>query len=107
MIPTFPAPLKNPTGKPAHGASIAMYSDMGILVIFCAGEDDVSFARHVKALQAEHKKQHPNPQIVEELMSCSFAQRRADILDKSYDLSALFEKYPFLNEVEQVNYCCG
>ena len=72
---------------------------------FCfAGEDEISFARHIKALQAEHKKQHPNPQIVEELMSCSFTMRRADILDNSFDLSQLFEKYPFLNDTEQV--CC-
>lgn len=68
------------------------------------GEDEVSFARHTKVLQAENRKQRPNQQIVEELMSLTFAMRRADILRNTYDLSTLFAKYPFLNGSGQV--CC-
>ena len=69
---------------------------------FLKGEDDVSFARHVKALQVEFKKQHRNPQVVGELMSTTFALRRKDILAHTYDLKAVLDKYPFLGCVDHV-----
>ena len=69
---------------------------------FEPGEDELSFLRYTKALQMEYKKERPNPQIVEELMSSSFAMRRTDILNTSYDLQTLFGKYPFLNDTKQV-----
>ena len=69
------------------------------------GEDEVSFQRHNKALQLEYKKTRPNPQVVRELMTTTFAMRRADLLSKAYDVLTVFEKYPFLNDVDQV-LCC-
>ena len=62
-----------------------------LLNYFEQGKDEVSFLRHTKALQ-----------IVEELMSYSFAMRCTDILNTSYDLQTLFRKYPFLDDTKQV-----
>ena len=67
-----------------------------------AGEDSVSFARHSRVLQAEYKKTTHNPQTVADLMKRTFALRREDILAHSYNLDELYEKYPFLQECEQV-----
>ena len=72
------------------------------LIPFTAGEDDVSFLRNVKALQTEYKKMRHNPQIVDELMISAFPKRREDITMNPYDLCTLFEKYPFLNDTNQV-----
>ena len=49
--------------------------------------------------QPEKKK---DQQVVDKLMSCSFAMRRNEILAKSFDLHDLFEKFPFLQESGQV-----
>ena len=66
----------------------------------------MSFLRNVKALQTEHKKTRHNPQIVNELMVSTFPMRREDITKSPYDLSTLFEKYPFLNDIHQVIHEC-
>lgn len=66
------------------------------------GEDVTSFERHNKVLQAEFKKSNHNAQVVCELMDRTFAFRRQDILAHTYDLQSLFEKYPFVQECEQV-----
>lgn len=65
-------------------------------------EDTVSFGRHCKFLQAEYKKASRNGQVVVDLMDWTFAFRRQDILSHTYDLSELFDKYPFLQDCEQV-----
>ena len=57
-------------------------------------EDSVSFERHNRALQGEYNKVRPNKQVVEELMSQSFAMHWNDLQDNRYDLEAVFEKYP-------------
>ena len=67
-----------------------------------AGEDAVSFARHCRVLQAEYKKTTHNPQTVADLMKRTFALRREDISTHSYSLDEIYEKYPFLQESEQV-----
>ena len=43
------------------------------ILFVLTGEDEVSFSHHTKALQAEFKKTHHNLQIVDKLMSSSFA----------------------------------
>ncbi len=70
------------------------------------GEDEVSFLRHSKALQAEFKKKTRNYHVVEELMQRSFAHRRKDIMEHTDDLETLFQKYPFLQECDQVCSIC-
>ena len=67
------------------------------------GEDTVSFERHKRALKLEHEKVRPNKQVVEELMSQSFAMRWNDVHDNSYGLDTVFEKYPFLADVSEVS----
>ena len=66
------------------------------------GEDSVSYERHNRVLQQDFVKRRRNQQVVDELMSCSFAMRRNEILAKSFDLHDLFEKFPFLQESGQV-----
>ena len=66
------------------------------------GEDQTSFARHNHRIQLEMKKTRPNLAVINDLISHSFAMRRHDILDNSYDLETVFQKYPFLREPEQV-----
>ena len=68
------------------------------------GEDSVSFERHTKALQIEYKKTNRNTAVIDDLMTRSFALRRAEILEKECDLPALFNKFPLLQEVDQVSY---
>ena len=67
------------------------------------GEDTVSFERHYYALKLEHEKVHPNKQVVEELMSQSFAMRWNDLHDNSYGHDTEFDKYPFLADVSEVS----
>ena len=73
------------------------------ILFVLTGEDEVSFSRHTKALQTEFKKTHHNLQIVNELMSSSFALRRKDILEHPCGLKAVLEKYPFLRNPDQVH----
>lgn len=71
---------------------------------FCTGEDEVSFSRHVKALQAEFKKARPNQAVVSELMSSSFSLRRKDIIENPRDLKSILDKYPFLGKTDEVGF---
>ena len=71
---------------------------------FQAGEDKVSYERHTKQLQVEFMKTKQNPQVVAELMKKTFPFRRAEILEQPSDLAKLFEKFPFLQEVDHVSY---
>jgi len=66
------------------------------------GEDEVSFACHIKVLQNEWRKRDTDKEVVEELMVCTFPFRRTDILSAACDVLTLFEKYPFLQDMEQV-----
>ena len=71
------------------------------------GEDEASFKRHNKILILESKKSRPNIAVVTPLMERTFAFRRADILANPLDVTTMFTKYPFLQNVDQVsaNYC--
>ena len=69
------------------------------------GEDAVSFERHNRALKLEHDKVRPNKQVVEELMTQSFPMRWNDLHDNNYGLDAVFDKYPFLESVDEVYIC--
>lgn len=66
------------------------------------GEDSVSYERQNRVLQQEFVKRRRNQQVVDELMNCSFAMRRNEILAKSFDLNNLYENFPFLQESGQV-----
>ena len=91
----------SPNPRTAAGKSPGMASAMEQPVV-PPGEDTVSFGRHCKVLQAVYKKASRNGQVVVDLMDRTFAFRRQDILSLTYDLSELFDKYPFLQDCEQV-----
>ena len=67
------------------------------------GEDSTSYERHNHVLVAEWKKTSRNAMVVDELMSKTFAFRRRAILDDGCDVTALFTKFPFLQDPNQVN----
>ena len=67
------------------------------------GEDEVSYERHTKALQAEFKKTNHNNALISDLMQRSFALRRMEILEKNYGLTALLSRFPFLQEADEVH----
>lgn len=69
------------------------------------GEDAVSYERHTKALQMEYKKTNRNGRVIDDLMERSFALRRAEIEEKNYVVETLFNRFPFLQEVDQI--CVG
>ena len=54
-------------------------------------------------LKAEFKKSRRNYESVADLMDRTFALRRNDILRNSCDLASIFNKFPFLQESEQVS----
>ena len=59
--------------------------------------DTVSIEWHKRALKLEVR---PNKQVVEELMSQTFAMRW---YDNSYGLDTVFEKYHFLADISEVS----
>uniref|UniRef100_A0A1X7ULL7 Uncharacterized protein n=1 Tax=Amphimedon queenslandica TaxID=400682 RepID=A0A1X7ULL7_AMPQE len=65
-------------------------------------KDEVSFLRNIKVLQSEHTKTNHNSQVVNELMASTFSMRRQDITENLRSVQTLFEKYPFLNDVQQL-----
>ena len=96
--PTATSPKASTSKKKSPGVS-------GILTqpVVPPGEDRVSFQRHRKVLQVEYaKKGNGNKQVVADLMDRTFAQRRADILEHDYDILALFNNYPFLQNNDEV-----
>ena len=66
------------------------------------GEDDISFQRHNRVLQAEWSKVKRNVTVVEVLMEQIFPMRRQEILENSCNVQTLFKKFPFLQDSEQV-----
>lgn len=67
-----------------------------------AGEDEVSFRRHNNVLRAEWTKSSRNMMVVNELMDVTYGLRRRTILEESMDVETLFEKFPFLQDPDQV-----
>ena len=65
-------------------------------------EDDASFSRHLKVLQAEFRKPKPNVMVVNELMNITFEHRLNDIKENQLPLHHIIEKYPFLQREDQV-----
>ena len=67
------------------------------------GEDVTSFQHHNKVLHIESKKVNPSMLVIGDLMECTFAMRRRDTLESSYDINTILSKYPFLQNSEQVS----
>ncbi len=69
------------------------------------GEDETSFNRHIKVLQAEFAKpkSRQNLQIVDDLMKKTFLTRRQEIIENSLNLNNLFERFPFLKDSTNVS----
>lgn len=77
--------------------------------LFPVGEDTISLERHNRVLQAEFSKRATsrNNQVVSDLMDRTFPMRRKTILEQPLSLESIFEKFPFLQECEQVHiYTC-
>ena len=66
------------------------------------GEDKTSFERHNRVIRAELKKTRPNATVLKDIISRSYAMRRIDVLENSYSLTEVFDKYPFLADPDQV-----
>ena len=52
-----------------------------------AGEDKISYERHVKQQEIEFVKTRRNPQVVGELMKKTYSLRRVEILEQHSDLT--------------------
>lgn len=65
-------------------------------------EDDAAVERHLKFLQKEEKKLHPNRHVVSGLMRKTFLSRRQKILEESIPLSTLLQTYPSLRHYDQI-----
>nr|XP_023656905.1 sterile alpha motif domain-containing protein 3-like [Paramormyrops kingsleyae] len=63
--------------------------------ISIVGEDATSVERHVKVLQDQYRKTHPDVHIVEDRMHRTFAWRRQEIANGMM-LHDTINKYPFL-----------
>lgn len=70
------------------------------------GEDTVSYQRHIRALQVEFKKTRRNMSVVNELMTITFPFRRKFLMEGVHELKTIFEKFPFLQLADEVQYCC-
>ena len=66
------------------------------------GEDGASYKRNILRLKAEYKKAKPNKVIVNDLMTRTFPMRRNEILNSPSSLSNTFDKFPFLQDSNQV-----
>ena len=66
------------------------------------GEDNVSFERHNRVLGMEWRKTNKNMMVVDELMSRTFAMRRRVIIESPQAVQTLFDRFPFLQDPEQV-----
>ena len=100
--PYKPRQSSSGSSEPKESASAKSQSIMSTVPV-PDGEDRFSFERHNRAPHLEHGKVHPNKQVVEELMTQSFAMRWNDLHDNSYGLDTVFEKYPFLADVSEVS----
>ena len=66
-------------------------------------EDDISYQRHKKLLLQEHRKVHPNLQVVTELMRATYKRRHSIILREPTPISSILEDFPFLGKFEEVH----
>ena len=99
-----PAPQNKPTSTPEKPQSTKMPKRKCLTVLpdMPTGEDEVSFERHNRVLQAEWKKSTRNAMVVEELMTRTFAFRRKKIVEHPSDVQMLLSTFPFLQQPEQV-----
>ena len=51
----------------------------------------------------EFSKTRRNPEVVSALMRKTFPLRRAEIIEQPPDLTKLFERFPFLQEIDYVS----
>uniref|UniRef100_A0A1X7VY76 Uncharacterized protein n=1 Tax=Amphimedon queenslandica TaxID=400682 RepID=A0A1X7VY76_AMPQE len=64
------------------------------------GKDEVSFLH--KRFTVRAQEDNHNPQVMNELMASTFSMRQQDITENPRSVQTLFEKYPFLNDVQQL-----
>lgn len=63
--------------------------------------DAISYERHTKALQVEHKTRQ-NKHVCSELMDHLFALRWK-IMESDLCLDVIFDRFPFLQDTEEVS----
>ncbi|XP_056608380.1 sterile alpha motif domain-containing protein 3-like isoform X2 [Triplophysa dalaica] len=75
----------------------------------CVGEDLMSVEAHVKVLQSECSKTHPDVSSVKDLMARTFSWRRREVTE-GMPVDDVLKKYPYLrmpsglfNEVDQIH----
>ena len=68
------------------------------------GEDLVSYERHMRALQAGSKKVICHCPLIQGMMARSFALTRAEILERGYDITTLFNRFPFCRRLKRYLY---
>ena len=67
-----------------------------------AVEDRVAQERHIKAMKNEYMKVHKNLALGEELMTITFPGRRQEINNEVKKIKDVVERYPFLQNYEEV-----
>ena len=67
-----------------------------------AVEDHVAQERHIKAMKCEYTKVHKNLVLGEELMNITFPGRRQEINNEVKKVKDVVERYPFLQNYEEV-----
>lgn len=68
-------------------------------------EDCVSYDRHIKAMEKESRKVHPNPSVISDLMKLTYSGRRREIVDPDSVMwvSEIVERFPFLKNHDEVS----
>ena len=54
-------------------------------------------------LKSESRRPKPNAAVVQELMDITFEQCHKDVTEKQSLMTSLLDKYPFLQDENQVN----
>jgi hypothetical protein len=68
------------------------------------GEDDVSTAAHLQALQRECAKSHPDNSVIAEKMERTYQHRKSLVAAKDKKISDVLEIYPCLQVEKQVTF---
>ena len=63
-----------------------------------AGEDEVSYKRHMELLDKEMKEHHPTKAKLIELMGKTFSERRKWITSSAISASQVWTKFPLLRK---------
>ena len=66
-------------------------------------DDAVAYERNMKKLSTELSKARPDPEILENLMAQTYANRRASVVGGELGLLDVYEKFPLLRKPKYVS----